>query len=45
MMVFWNIASHYNMSFLKETIDWLHAMSPNIRPDSYQVSEALMENT
>uniref|UniRef100_A0A3Q3JPX5 DNA polymerase epsilon catalytic subunit n=1 Tax=Monopterus albus TaxID=43700 RepID=A0A3Q3JPX5_MONAL len=28
--VFQNIASHYNMSFLKETIDWLLAMSPQI---------------
>ncbi|XP_019718434.1 DNA polymerase epsilon catalytic subunit A [Hippocampus comes] len=28
--VFRNIASHYNMSFLKETIDWLMVMSPQI---------------
>ena len=28
--VFRNIASHYNMSFLEETIDWLLVMSPQI---------------
>lgn len=28
--VFQNIASHYNMSFLGETIDWLLAMSPHL---------------
>uniref|UniRef100_A0A3B3HNQ0 DNA polymerase epsilon catalytic subunit n=1 Tax=Oryzias latipes TaxID=8090 RepID=A0A3B3HNQ0_ORYLA len=30
IMVFRNIASHYNMRFLEETIDWLLAMSPQI---------------
>ena len=28
--VFRNIASHYNMKFLEETIDWLIVMSPQI---------------
>lgn len=28
--VFQNIASHYNMRFLEETIDWLLVMSPHI---------------
>lgn len=42
--VFRNIASHYNMSFLEETIDWLRAMSPNISPNSHCVSAASMEN-
>ncbi|KAK2837309.1 hypothetical protein Q5P01_014521 [Channa striata] len=28
--VFRNIASHYNMSFLEETIDWLLVMSPQM---------------
>lgn len=28
--VFRNIASHYSMSFLEETIDWLLDMSPQI---------------
>ncbi|XP_020776588.1 DNA polymerase epsilon catalytic subunit A [Boleophthalmus pectinirostris] len=28
--VFQNIASHYNMSFLGETIEWLLAMSPHL---------------
>ncbi|KAK0148516.1 DNA polymerase epsilon catalytic subunit A [Merluccius polli] len=28
--VFQSIASHYNMSFLEETIDWLLSMSPHI---------------
>lgn len=30
--VFQNIASHYNMRFLGETIEWLLAMSPQLNP-------------
>lgn len=43
--VFRNIASHYNMGFLEEMIDWLGAMSPNIKPNSHWVSAASMEST
>lgn len=43
--VFRNIASHYNMGFLEEMIDWLGAMSPNIKPHSHWVSAASMEST
>lgn len=33
--VFRNIASHYNMSFLEETIDWLLVMSPHIGQNAH----------
>ncbi|XP_061624174.1 DNA polymerase epsilon catalytic subunit A isoform X2 [Phyllopteryx taeniolatus] len=32
--VFRNIASHYKMSFLEETIDWLMMMSPQMSPNA-----------
>lgn len=33
--VFQNIASHYNMRFLGETIDWLLEMSPQISQNTH----------
>ncbi|XP_060894086.1 DNA polymerase epsilon catalytic subunit A [Labrus mixtus] len=33
--VFRSIASHYNMSFLEETIDWLLVMSPHISKSAH----------
>ncbi|XP_029296654.1 DNA polymerase epsilon catalytic subunit A [Cottoperca gobio] len=33
--VFQNIASHYSMSFLEETIDWLLVMSPQISQNAH----------
>ncbi|KAF6729526.1 DNA polymerase epsilon catalytic subunit A [Oryzias melastigma] len=35
IMVFRNIASHYNMRFLEETIDWLLEMSPQMNQSSH----------
>ncbi|KAM9360448.1 DNA polymerase epsilon catalytic subunit A [Symphorus nematophorus] len=35
IIVFRNIASHYNMSFLEETIDWLLVMSPHISQNAH----------
>lgn len=39
--VFRNIASHYNMSFLEETIDWLLVMSPHISQNTHQMWSSL----
>lgn len=37
ILVFQNIASHYNMRFLEETIDWLLVMSPQIGQNTHQM--------
>lgn len=42
IMVFRNIASHYNMSFLEETIDWLLVMSPQISQNTRQMWSSLL---